>query len=333
MDRGARWRALGARRRGCQEADEPAAARTVAGWRCAHGRGAQHALQEHHSPARPAPVSGRHRTRNAHREHPALECGGYGAASLRQRLRRRRPHRHLSFRLHHDGSGAEPHLSRQERRLRRRSGAFSGAHLARHLRPRLPRGQARGRGTRQLSPRTRRGRWPAFLSAPAPDALVLADAVRQHGAFYTERHLSGALRQVSGASRPQGQEWRQDMDLHRRWRVGRAGGARHHQHRRPRAPRQLRAGGELQPATPRWPGARQRQDHPRARAGLSRRRLARHQGDLGRRLGCAARTRRGRHPRSADGAGGGRRTTRCTPSRPATSCASIGWRTIQPSSG
>ena len=45
---------------------------------------------------------------------------------------------------------------------------------------------------------------------------------------------------------------------------------------------------QLQPAAPRRPGARQRQDHPGARGAVPRRRLERHQGDLGRRLGPAA---------------------------------------------
>ncbi len=45
---------------------------------------------------------------------------------------------------------------------------------------------------------------------------------------------------------------------------------------------------QLQPAAARRSGARQRQDHPRARRRLPRRRLERHQGRLGRRLGSAA---------------------------------------------
>ena len=45
---------------------------------------------------------------------------------------------------------------------------------------------------------------------------------------------------------------------------------------------------QLQPAAPRRPGARQRQDHPGARGGLPRRRLERHQGAVGLALGSAA---------------------------------------------
>ena len=58
-----------------------------------------------------------------------------------------------------------------------------------------------------------------------------------------------------------------------------------------RAARQPDLRRQLQPAAPRRPGARQRQDHPGARDGLPRRRLERHQGDLGRALGPAARRR------------------------------------------
>ena len=56
-----------------------------------------------------------------------------------------------------------------------------------------------------------------------------------------------------------------------------------------REARQPDLGRQLQPAAPRRSGARQRQDHPGARGRLPRRRLERHQGDLGRPLGPAAR--------------------------------------------
>ena len=50
---------------------------------------------------------------------------------------------------------------------------------------------------------------------------------------------------------------------------------------------------QLQPAAPRRPGARQRQDHPGARRRVPRPRLERHQADLGQLLGSAARARQG----------------------------------------
>ena len=55
-----------------------------------------------------------------------------------------------------------------------------------------------------------------------------------------------------------------------------------------------------QPAAPRRPGARQRQDHPGARELLPRRRLERHQGRLGPRVGRAARPRHRRRARQPD---------------------------------
>ncbi len=92
-----------------------------------------------------------------------------------------------------------------------------------------------------------------------------------------------------------------------RRRDGRAGGARLARDRRPRGARQPHLRGELQPAAPRRPGARQRQDHPGARSGLPRRRLARHQGHLGARVGRAAGPRQGRRAAQQDERDAGRR--------------------------
>ena len=57
---------------------------------------------------------------------------------------------------------------------------------------------------------------------------------------------------------------------------------------------------QLQPAAARRPGARQRQDHPGARGVLPRRRLERHQGRLGPRVGPAARPGPRRRARAPD---------------------------------
>ena len=65
--------------------------------------------------------------------------------------------------------------------------------------------------------------------------------------------------------------------------------------RRPRGARQPHLRHQLQPPAPRRPGPRQRQDHPGAGVVLPRRRLERHQGRLGPRVGRAAR--RGRRRR------------------------------------
>ena len=78
----------------------------------------------------------------------------------------------------------------------------------------------------------------------------------------------------------------QGLGVHGRRRDGRARVARRDRARRAREARQPDLRGELQPAAPRRPRARQRQDHPGARGHLPRRRLERDQGDLGRPLGC-----------------------------------------------
>ena len=65
------------------------------------------------------------------------------------------------------------------------------------------------------------------------------------------------------------------LGLPRRRRDGRARGARRAVARRPRGPRQPDLRRQLQPAAPRRPGPRQRQDHPGAGGDLPRRRLER----------------------------------------------------------
>ena len=87
------------------------------------------------------------------------------------------------------------------------------------------------------------------------------------------------------ALRPQG------VGVPRRRRDGRAGIDGRAHHAGAREARQPHLRHQLQPAAPRRPGARQRQDHPGARGGLPRRRLERHQGAVGLALGSAARAR------------------------------------------
>ena len=91
------------------------------------------------------------------------------------------------------------------------------------------------------------------------------------------------------------------MGVPRRRRDGRARIDRCHGTGRPGAARQPDLGGQLQPPAPRRAGPGQRQDHPGARVGLPRRRMERHQGDLGQPLGSAAGRRRRRPPRACDG--------------------------------
>ena len=97
------------------------------------------------------------------------------------------------------------------------------------------------------------------------------------------KYLPG--RGVAGHERSQG------VGVPRRRRDRRARVARRDLPRGPRAPRQPRLRRQLQPAAPRRPGPRQRQDHPGARDDLPRRGLERHQGHLGLALGPAARRR------------------------------------------
>ena len=112
-----------------------------------------------------------------------------------------------------------------------------------------------------------------------------------------------------------------------------------HLARRPRAARQPDLRRQLQPAAPRRPGARQRQDHPGARGRLPRRRLERHQGHLGLEVGRAARQRRRRrapqqdehHRRRRVPALRGRdraRTSASTSSAPTRACAR--WSSTSP---
>ncbi len=87
------------------------------------------------------------------------------------------------------------------------------------------------------------------------------------------------------APRHQGHRRAARVGLPRRRRDGRARVARRDRHRRPRGAGQPHLRRQLQPAAPRRPGARQRQGHPGAGVVLPRRRLERHQGDLGPRAG------------------------------------------------
>ena len=67
-----------------------------------------------------------------------------------------------------------------------------------------------------------------------------------------------------------------------------------------RAARQPHLRRQLQPAAPRRPGPRQRQDHPGAGGDVPRRRLERDQGDLGLEVGRAARQGQGRRAAQQD---------------------------------
>jgi hypothetical protein len=106
--------------------------------------------------------------------------------------------------------------------------------------------------------------------------------------------------------RHQGHQRPQGLGVPRRRRMRRAGDARRDHAGRPREARQPDLRHQLQPAAARRAGARQRQDHPGAGRALPRRRLERHQGGLGRRLGSAAGKGRDGPACQADGRSGRR---------------------------
>ena len=168
-----------------------------------------------------------------------------------------------------------------------------GPRLARHLRARLPRRPPQRRAAAELPPRARAGRRPLV-------AIRIRGSCRTSGSSRRSRWASARSASIYQArfnrylaNRGLARHRRQPrLGLPRRRRDGRARVARRHHARLAREARQPDLGRQLQPAAARRPGARQRQDHPGARGGLPRRRLERHQGHLGRRLGSAARRRR-----------------------------------------
>ena len=103
-----------------------------------------------------------------------------------------------------------------------------------------------------------------------------------------------------GQPRHQGHRPAARVGLHGRRRDGRARVARRHPRRGPRGARQPHLGHQLQPAAARRAGHRQRQDHPGARGQLPRRRLERHQGRVGPRVGRPARQGRRRRAGQPD---------------------------------
>ena len=119
--------------------------------------------------------------------------------------------------------------------------------------------------------------------------------------------LPGALPQVPARARHRRHREPQGLGVLRRRRDGRARVARRDRPGVAREARQPDLRHQLQPAAPRRPGARQRQDHPGARERVPRLGLERHQADLGQLLGSAPRARQGRHPAQGDDGHGRRR--------------------------
>ena len=177
---------------------------------------------------------------------------------------------------------------------------YPGAFVARHLRAGVPRRAPHRGATAELSPRGRR-QGLVVLSASVADARVLAISHGVDGPGPDHGDLSGALHEIPGgrgiASMGDRKVWAfmGDGEMDEPESLGAiALAAREHLDN-------LIFVVNCNLAAPRRPGARQRQDHPGTGGRLSRRRLERHQSDLGQQLGSAARPRQERPSAQADG--------------------------------
>ena len=226
---------------------------------------AQHRLHQHH-PARARAVVPRRRGHRAPhpRLHP-LERRDHGVAR-EQDGRRRRPHRHVRQRRVALRGRLQPLLPRQGPRQRHgRPDLLPGPRLARHLRPRLPRGPADRAAARRVPPgEVARPVRPVVLPAPAADAGVLGVPDRLDGPRPDQRDLPGAVQPLPARPRAHRHVQLARVGVPRRRRDGRARVARRDRRRRPRGARQPHLRHQLQPAAARRPGPRQRQDHPGA---------------------------------------------------------------------
>ena len=247
-----------------------------------------HRLRQHH-PARPAAaVPGRPRARVADPHDQPLERDGDGGAAQQGVERVRRAHRLLRLvggALRHR---AQPLLADAQREARRRPGVLPGPRDPRHLRA-VVHGGADQRGAARQLPLGDRRRGAVVLSASVADARLLAVPDRLDGPRAADGDLPGAVHEIHAQPRADRHGRPQGLGLPRRRRDGRAGEPRGDRPRGARGARQPDLRRQLQPAAARRAGARQRQDHPGARGHLPRRRLERHQADLGLGLGQAAR--------------------------------------------
>ena len=269
---------------------------------------AQHRLHQHHPARARAVVPGRRGHRAPHpRLHP-LERRDHGVAG-EQDGRRRRPHRHLRQRRVALRGRLQPLLPRQGPRQSGigRPGLLPGPRRAGHLRARVPRGPADRAAPRRLpAGEVARAVRAVVLPAPAAHAGVLGVPDRVDGPRPDRRDLPGPVQPLPARARAGRHVQLARLGLPRRRRDGRGRVARRDRRGRARGARQPDLRHQLQPAAPRRPGARQRQDHPGAGVLLPRRRLERHQGRLGTRLGPAARPRRRRRARQPDEPDAGR---------------------------
>ncbi len=172
---------------------------------------------------------------------------------------------------------------------RRGPGLLPGPCLTRHVLPCLPRGQADRDPARRLPPGgLARAERTELLPAPAPHARLLAVPHGVDGTRADQRDLPGADEPLPPPSGDRRHLRAAGVGVPRRRRDGRTRIARGPAARGERGPGQPHLRRQLQPPAPRRARARQRQDRPGARSGLHRRRLERHQGPLGSRVGLPA---------------------------------------------
>ena len=240
----------------------------------------KHRLRQHDSCLARKAVSGRPRARAAHRVADPLECGRDGRAREPRQQRVRRTYRDLCLVRDALRSRLQPFLARAFRPSPRRHDLRAGAFEPRPLRACLSR-RTTHRGTAQALPPGSRRQGTFVVSASLADAGLLAVSDGVDGPWPIAGHHAGALRALSRAPRACRALGPEDLVLPGRRRDGRARIDGRADDAGAREARQPRVRHQLQPAAPRRPRARQRQDHPGARGRLPRRGLERDQGDLG----------------------------------------------------
>ena len=211
----------------------------------------------------------------------ALERGRDGAARGQEGPRAGRPHRELRLGGHALRRGLQPFLERARPRTTAATSSTSRA----TPRPASTRAPTSTGGSPRRSSTCSARRSTARASRRYPHPWLMPDfwqfptvsmGLGPIQAIYQARFLHYLNdRGLAKTDGPQG------VGVHGRRRDGRARVARRDRHGLAREPRQPDLRRQLQPAAPRRPGARQRQDHPGARGRLPRRRLERDQGDLG----------------------------------------------------
>ncbi len=278
----------------------------------AHGRGnppcrrppavpADHRIHQHDSAAHGGQVAGRSGDGMADPLAGALERDGHGHPRQPQAGRPRRAYRQLRLERDAVRRRLQPLLARPLGRPPWRPDSPPGPFQPRRLCALVPRRPHQYRTARPLPHGgAGQGQGPVVVSASVADARLLAGADRVDGPGPAAGDLPGPVHEVPRASWPDRAERPQDLVLHRRRRIRRARIARRDLAGRARRPRQPDLRGQLQPAAPRRPGARQRQDHPGTRRRVPRCRLERDQAVLGQLLGSAPRPRHHGHAAQAD---------------------------------